>query len=267
LTYSLLELAAAFIQTGELDDALAALDQHLENDPADNRARRMRIRVLRHLGQFRRALADFDLLADQTPDDIHNHSVLLRQAGNLDGAIDSLAAACERWPENERLAERYVQLLIEDGQYEAALPVVQRQPHNWRWLGWEGDLLAQMGDDVAATARYGLALAHLGEQPDPWLAPMRARLLLARAHAYRRLELFDQAAAHYRAAEDIVPDDPLIPFLRGLVCFLQGDLQAAIALCRPVFTAANDALHQQMLDELQNDARHAGLLAAIEGGP
>ena len=265
MTYSQLELAAAFIQAGELNDALAALNQHLDNHPTDDRVRRMRIKVRHHLGHIQGALDDFAPLSDQTPDDMLTHSALLRQAEQVKSAIDLLAGAVRRWPQHERLAEGFVQLSLEAGRHEAALEIVRQQPKNWRWLGWEGDLLAAMGDDTMATARYGLALAQLGEQPDAWLGPIRARLLLARAHAYRRLEFYQQADADYQQAQSIIPNDPLIPFLRGLLCFLQDDLEAALILCRPAYAAANDAMRQQMKHELHSDKRYVDLLAAIEG--
>jgi tetratricopeptide (TPR) repeat protein len=265
LTYSPLELAAAFIQTGELDDALAALNQHLEDHPEDDRVRRWRINVLRQLDHAPSALEDFPHLSEHTPDDMLNHSVLLEQAGEVEAAIEVMTAACAHWPENERLAERSVQLLMMAGRYDTALDVVRQQPRNWRWLGWEGDLLAQMGDDMTATARYGLALAQLGEQRDSWLGPIRARLLLARAHAYRRLEFYEQADEAYLEAKVIVPDDPMIPFLRGLLRFLQDDLETALILCRPAYAAASEVLRRQMQQELRSDSRYVELLAAVEG--
>ena len=266
MTYSPLALAAAFLHTGELDDALAALDQHLEESPADDDSRRTQIKVLRHLGQAERALAAFTHLADPLPDDIIDLSVLLDETGNQPQAIAHMAEACTRWPSDERLAERYIQLLKKDGQYDVALAVVRQQPRNWRWLGWEGDLLAAAGDDLTATARYGLALAQLGDSPERWLGPVRARLLLARGHAYRRQAFYEQAEAHYREAEAMIPDDPLIPFFLGVVGYLQsGDYDTALALCQTAYTAASEALRDQMQLELGNDPRLAGLLPAITG--
>ena len=266
MTYSPLELAAAFIQTGELDEALAALDQHLDECPADDDSRRTQIKVLRHLGQTERAVDAFKLLADPAPNDIINLSTLHEETGNLAQAIAHMTEACVRWPSHERLAERYIQLLMKDGQHEVALEVVRQQPPNWRWLGWEGDLLAATGDDLTATARYGLALAQLGDSPERWLGPVRARLLLARAHAYRRQAFYEQAEAHYREAETMITDDPLIPFFLGVVCYLQaGDVDAGRALCKQAYVAASGALRDQMQLELGNDPRLAGLLPTITG--
>ena len=49
MTYTPLELVVAFIQTGELADALGAIDQHLQDQPADDRVRRWRLKILRQL--------------------------------------------------------------------------------------------------------------------------------------------------------------------------------------------------------------------------
>lgn len=269
MTYSPLELAAAFIQAGELQDARNALDQHLVQTPGDDRARRMRIRVLRHLGgeaDLRAALSDLQQLASPTADDSALHSLLLEQSGDLSGAVNVMAEAHSRWPENERLTERYIELLIATQQMQAALETARSQPRNWRWLGWEADVLAQMGDDVTATARYGLALAQLEAQfgDESYMAPIKARLLLARAHAYRRLHMFDQADQHYLQAEALIPSDPLIAFLRGLVAFDQDDLPNALLLCQRAYRAANDTLRDQMRDELKRDPRYMPLLTTLE---
>ena len=41
--YSPLQLAQAFIKTGEIEDALDALNQHLEATPSDDETRRLRV--------------------------------------------------------------------------------------------------------------------------------------------------------------------------------------------------------------------------------
>lgn len=270
MPYSPLELAAAFIQAGELTDALDALNQQLEHQPGDDAARRLRIGVLKHLGtdaQVRLALADYAQLIQPTADDAIQQSILLEHTHDAAGARDTLAQAHERWPEDERLTERYLNLLLAQGETDTALEVIRRQPRTWRWLQWEGDALAAQGDDMVATARYGLALSLLDDLISPaharYFAPIKTRLLLARAGAYRRQDLLDQAVEHYQAAGALMPADPTIPFNRGVICWLQGDETEALRLCRAALDSASESLRAHLLSELRADPRSATLAARL----
>lgn len=267
--YSPLQLADAFIQAGELADALDALDQHLSANPADDNARRLQAGVLLRLGgadNLRAALATLARISTPTARDHLHRALILEQQGEADSALAAMQAAHDSAPGDERLTEHYITLLVNHGQAQTALALVRSQPRTWRWLQWEGDLLVKLGDDHMATARYGLALAQLDEQHDPavdrYLAPVMARLLLARAHAYRRLGDFASAEAHYTSAGDFIPDDPAIPFNRGLLRAAQGDLEGAVALCRPALDAASDVVRAGLRGELA-DSRYRGLAARL----
>jgi tetratricopeptide (TPR) repeat protein len=272
MPYSLLDVAAAFLQAGELNDALDALSQHLAQQPQDDGARRMRIGVCKHLGgaHLDTALADFEHLNSPEPEDSIQQSALLEQAGRPDDAPGLLARAHIQWPEHERLTERYLHLLLAQGRAEDALAVVRGQPRVWRWLQWEGDALAALGEDTLATARYGLALAQLDDQITPdnrrYFAPIQARLLLARAGAYRRLGMFDQAEDHYAAAGRMMPDDPAIRFNQGLLAWLRGDSEQALNLCRAALDSASEGLRAHLLADLDADPGMNLLRAALSEG-
>ncbi len=82
--YSPMELAEAFIQTGELPDALDALNQQLTAYPDDETARRLRAQVLMRLPgeeHLRAALHDLDQLASPTAEDGLLRGILLEQLG------------------------------------------------------------------------------------------------------------------------------------------------------------------------------------------
>ena len=87
--------------------------------------------------------------------------MLLDNLADGDSALHLLADGHAQWPQDDHLTEVYLRLLLQHNHLDVALPVVQAQPTTWHWLEWEGDLLAQQGDDMQATARYGLALARL----------------------------------------------------------------------------------------------------------
>lgn len=250
MTYTPLQLATAFIQTGELDDALDALDAHLAENAGDDVVRRMRASVLLRLAspeQLDRALADLQQLVDATPDDLQQQSIIYEKQGDLDQAIAMMQQTVSLQPQNERYAERLLQLTIAYGDLDAALELVRQQERTWRWLQWEADILAQMGNDMLATARYGLVLAMLDDLADSdHIAAIKARVLLARAACYMRLGLTDIAREHFLAAQKIYPNDPTIDFNLGLLRYLEGETEAGIAECRAAYIGANPTVQEQM---------------------
>ena len=256
MPYSPLQLADAYIQTGELADALAALTQHLDADPGDDSARRLRIGLRLRLegDHLRAALADFDQLAAPTARDFAQRAVILERLGDLDGAAQAVEQARTLNPSDDRLTEQLLHLWRVQAKTATALDLLRSQPRTWRWLQWEGDFLVQAGDDITATARYGLALAQIDARfdvgVDKYLAPIKARILLARAHAYRRLDQIDQAENAYLEAGQLIPNDPAIPFHRGLLAYARGDLPTAIDLCRLGLTHASPTLRNELFNTL-----------------
>lgn len=265
--YNPLELAEAFIKTGELADALDTLNQYLERSPGDEAARRLRAAVTLRTGDLSLALADLDSLAAPSADDHSRRSVILERMGDLDGALGAMETACGLKPDDERLAERLLHLLLKRGQIDRARALVGGLPATWRWLQWAGDLAEQAGDPAAAAGRYSAALNQLDAQfslsANASAAAIKARLLLARADCYRQTGQIDLAEADYRAAGAIVPSDPLIPFNLGLLALERGDPETALALCREAFAAANDTLRDHMRASLQGEARYAQLSALL----
>lgn len=266
MPYSPLQLAETFIKTGELQDALAALDEHLSQQPDDPHARRLRAALLLRLGgpeRWRAALRELDQLTEATPSDYVQRSIIHQRMDDLPAAIADQQRALELAGDDERIAERLTNLLISSGQLEAALELVANQSRTWRWLQWEGDLWALMGDDAEAAARYGLALAQLSGrhllETDKTLHALRARLLLARGHALRRLGHLEEALNHYQQAQALIPDDPLIDFNIGLVRALGGQLDQAIALCQRAWAQATPALRDQMAHFLAQHPQFSAL--------
>lgn len=260
MPYSPLELAEAFIKTGELADALDALNQQLEQQPDDEETRRLRIDVQLRLdtaAHWQRALADVAALTQTTAADYQRASVLHERLSDPDSAIAAMHTARKLAPDDERLTERLLNLLMAQKQHDTALTLVHQQEKSWRWLQYEGDLLALMGDDTTATARYGLVLAQLdereGQMRADYLQAMKARVLLARAHAYRRLKQLDSAREHYLAAQELLPKDPTIAFNLGLLHALAGNIDTAAEQCHAALNNAPAALRDEMLRSIAHD--------------
>ncbi len=251
-----LELAGAFIEAGELTDALATLDNHLNAHPDDLDARRLRIDVLIRLpGRADDAFADLKALPELTDEDY------VKRVGWI-GTTDEIEAALKRG-ENLLLADLLLSRLYKTGESDRALTLLADLPKTWRLLGWSGDFYALQGEDTVASEHFCSALDQLGSVDNPLMALQRAALLLKRGAAYHRLRRYDEADADYQAAEAIIPDDPMIPFNRGLLIFEQGDLQRALPLCRNALDHASQTMRDHMRDLLLNDSRYQALAQTL----
>lgn len=272
MTYSPMELAEAYLKTGELDYALDALNEHLSVQHDDDTARRLRVQVLLRqadTSSLQTALADSAALAEKDSDDWQRLSVIYERLGQVETAIDTLRQALISAPDTERLIERLLALLLQTQAYEAALHLVREQPRTWRWLEREGDLLALMGDDMLATARYGLVLAQLEDfraqmSPAYWDA-LRARVLLARANAYQRLGHFSPARAHYQDAQNLLQDDASIAFNLSLTDYLANDNRDhALVQCRAAFERLSPMVRATIRADLNAHPRYNDFLSNFD---
>lgn len=262
-----LELAEAFLHAGELADAFTILSDHLNLNPADAAARRLRASIAARLpGHARHALDDLAALETLTAGDHLLRWRILADLGDHDAAFAALQAAHALDPDS-RTTDHLLAELLRRGDADAALALLADQPRTWAWQVWRGDFHTLKGDDGAAVDQFGAALDDLAVLGDsPLIVVQRARLLLKRADAYSRLRLFAQAEADYAAAAVLVPDDPLIPFNRGLLAFTRGDTEAALALCRPALDAAPAALREHMRAALAAPPYAALALALTTNG-
>jgi tetratricopeptide (TPR) repeat protein len=179
MPYSPLELADAFIRTGELNDALDALNAHLNAHPDDNMARRLRVSVLRRMEStehYRSALEDLDHLTNPTADDAVERSILLQSLDDWPGANQAMQRAHTLKPEDDRITERYLMTLERSGSPEKARELLQNLPKTWRWLQIAGDLAYRMKDRESAVKCYEAALVHLDAQMDTTANAIAANL-------------------------------------------------------------------------------------------
>lgn len=271
--YDPLTLAHAFIQAGELDDALDALNQHLESHPENDEARRLRVQVLMRMDgeiQWQRIMEDSLALKNPNVDDYLKMSVLSERMNDLDSALFFTDEALKLQPDDNNLIERHVHLAIESQNDPLAIDqYLEQLPPNWRWLGWRGEVALLRGDFSNAVNHYSRALEHLASAMDtlnvPFAANLKAQIVLKRAHAYQQLRSLSEADADYAAVGQIILNDPMIAFKRGLIAFLQGDLGRGIDLCHIAYTRAPDALREEMQKALAEDDRYATIAAALDG--
>ncbi len=263
MVYSPMELAQAFIKSGELPDALEALNTHLEQNPDDDEGLRLRSEVLsrfRDNVSIQKALNDLIQLHTPSFDDWVRRVALSQKLGDHRSAGYALKQALSLRPGDERLTEQQVFLMRDQGQYDDALKVIDTMPHNWRWASHAADIHLCRGSYDEAIHTYTKALKLLSDaSPDGhttdakanWAAPFEADLYLRRARAWIFLENYDKAEADYQDAAKRIPDDPMIPFKMGIIALLRGDTEQGEKLCREASMSAPVAIKALMISELQ----------------
>lgn len=271
MTYPPMQLAHAYIRTGELADALAALNDQLAQHPDDAEARRLRAAVLLRVpgsDHLAKALADLEHLPAKTAADYMQLSVLAERLGDYPRATAAMRQAVTADPQDARLLERLLGLHMQQGDWPGALAIVRAQAADWRWRQWEGDIRLRMQEFAAAAAAYEQALALLAArtpEANPLLRAMHTRMVLAQAYALRRCGQYAAAEQGYRAAQQAQPDDPTIAFNLGTLRALRGDLAGGVAACRAALAAThNPQLVFEMRQTLQTDPDLQALAALVE---
>ncbi len=249
-----LRMAEAFIQAGELDDALEALAAHLQTNADDNTALRMRAAInARRPGHEQDVLQDLALLEAPTATDHYRRSVMYERLGDFSAALaasrEAQAIATDD-RERSRAIARELDLLRKDGQLQAALDLALSKD----WVQWAADAAADLHDHATAVTYYTQALARVAQlnAEQKLIDNIRARVLLKRAGAYLRLGQLDEADADYLTAEVLLPTEETISFNRGLIAARRGQMQNALALCRHAWGRANAATRKRMAADLQD---------------
>ncbi len=241
-SYSPLQLAEAFIRTGELADALDALNPHLEANPTDEAALRLRAAVLMRLpgeDYARAALADLNQLTEPTAEDFVQRSIIW-QMGLGDWQQDVVATEQARTlaSTDERIAERLLMLYEHTGNITQARALIGEQPQNWRWLQLAGDLAQKAADYEAATTHYTQALtdldAKLSAAQNAITRNIKGMIVGSRAAAYLKLGQPENAVTDYLTAAEHLPTDLSYSLMAGVAAALGGQLEQAHNLCRSV---------------------------------
>lgn len=255
--YTPLELAEAFIKTGEIDDAREALDAHLDENPDDQDVMRMRAEVLMRFNDaqvWQLALTDFEHIHELTAPDILRYSVLLEKLAQSEQAKVVLRQGVERFPDDVRLLERYIHFLQQCGDYAEALQILAQQSPNWRWSQWQADILREQGNYAEAVSTYSETLAqleaHITGMDRHWAESLQARLLLARVHCALQLGDDKSAEADVKVVKSLVSDEPMLDFYQGLIHHKRGKHQDALMTIQNAFAQASDAIKAQMWQEL-----------------
>lgn len=240
--YSPIELAEAFIRTGELGDALDALNPYLDTYPQDATALRLRAAVLMRLpGEHHAhaALADLNQLASKTADDYVQQSVIWQMGlGDWQQAVRATEQAHQLAPEDNRITERLLMLYDHEDERDKARALLATLPDTWRWQQLAGDLAHKAQDVETAIAHYAHALELLNHLMDTTTNPIARNLMgmIASSRAAVHLEAghLDAAESDYRMTAEIFPKDLSYSLMVGVTLALQNKLDDAVDICRSI---------------------------------
>jgi len=266
MSYTPMELADVFIKTGELDDALGALNQQLEDNPNDDNARRLRASVLLRLAKsnhLQEALDDLNQLSEPVADDFVQQSIIYERMTQMSAAIEAMQSAHRLSPEGERIMERLVDLLTQEKRLNEVLDMLNRAPKTWRWLMRLADIQSQQGDYTDALSNLNLAQTHLKEVFPDLLSPVSrntmAQIHVARGQVQMRMDNLDAAETDYKDALYHIPDDATILFNLGLIYARLDKLTRAKRYCNRAFDNASPYIRQMLIDVLNNESQYEKL--------
>jgi len=240
--YTPIELAEAFIRTGELADALDALNPHLEANPDDATALRIRAAVLMRLpgeDHARAALADIDKLDTKTADDYVQQSVIWQMGlGDWSQAVSSTEQAHQLALSDDRITERLLMLYDQVGELDKARTLLGTLPQTWRWLQLAGNLAQKAQQPETAIKRYSEALELVEAKLDTDYNPIARNIMgmIVGSRAAAQLEAGHVAAAEvdYRVVAIVFPTDLSYSLMIGISLALQDKLDDAVLLCRSI---------------------------------
>jgi tetratricopeptide (TPR) repeat protein len=236
-----MNMAEAFIRFGEFDDALQVLNAHLEANPADDEARRLRAGVLMRLPLIesqQQALTDLDALVTPTADDFVQRSVIWQQQGDWPTANAAMQHAHTLQPHDERILERYLFTLENVGDDNQISTLLAQVPRTWRWLQLAGDHALRQVAYPTAIDHYTSALHDLDTRMDTQANPisraLRGTLLSKRGQAYLLHQSYTQAIADLMETAVIFPKDLSYALLHAIALTLSGNTDAGRDLAQQV---------------------------------
>jgi tetratricopeptide (TPR) repeat protein len=237
MAYSALQLANAFLQTGELADARQVLDDYLAgdvvSDPDYEMITRLWLDLLAHGDEAdqHRATSEYDRLLHFTPTDYIKRAMIHYRLGEINRARDILQMALAMYyPDDERLCESLLFIYKKMGDANAGLSLIKTLPKKWIWSRWGGDFALIARDFDLAIAYYTEAIGLLetryaitGDSPakivsSPTMSDAEgltimgvyAELLLARAEAYHEAGRMDESKGDEARVKRLIPNDPTL---------------------------------------------------------
>lgn len=254
--YSIWQLVDVFIETGELSDALALLNEHLNENPTDNKALGIRAEIHLRLGDLEPALDDFRIIQHPTTDQLILYAVTLKRLGMFGSALDVLMDGFSKQgegttPDDARLVDCFADIAIADPNPER---LQQALDHLARVEGIsaiirQGEITHLLADYHPAIGYYSEAIDRLSSRisQNPYLSPQASSLLCRRGDCYEAIGDTEFALADYTLAESLMPDDVSISMKRALLLKDDGLMRAIWQKSNPKQRAPLEAITPQYI--------------------
>jgi tetratricopeptide (TPR) repeat protein len=182
---------------GQFDRALAAFDEVIEEHPENTVAKNGRAEVLKAQGRFADALAAFDEVIEQHPDDIvakNGRAEVLKAQGRFVDALAAFDEVIEQYPENVVAKTGRAEILKAQGRFADALAAFDKviEEHPENTVAKNG-----RAEVLKAQGRFADALAAFDEvieqHPDDVVAKNgRAEVLRIQGQLQDALAAFDE---------------------------------------------------------------------------
>ncbi|HEX6143205.1 MAG TPA: tetratricopeptide repeat protein [Geminicoccaceae bacterium] len=177
-------IVRSHLAEGDVDGALAFLEQRAREDPKDFGALALMGRLLARQGRLDQARQSFEQAISRAPDRIplyESYSDVLYRSGDLPGSIEAVQAALARQPDDPNLLDRLAQMHLLRGATEAAIETYERLleagPPSDQAINNYAALIADFRPDDRQAIKRALALTeHFKSSDDPELLDTRAWL-------------------------------------------------------------------------------------------
>ncbi len=192
-------LAALHFEAGRYEDAVAAYEKLVEENPQDAAARASLAGALGALGRLDESLAQLDTAVELdplNPEAYHNRGVVHEQRGAVDVAMEQYRTALRYNPHYEPSRRALVRLTGSAGEHDPRTPAEERAIA----LAEQARAAAQRGD-------YHAAVKALDEAER--LAPRLGRVFQYRSNVAFLMNDLPAAMAALRTALEIEPDNAL----------------------------------------------------------
>lgn len=267
MPYTPMQLAEAFIQTSELKDALDALNQQLEIDPADDDARRLRIKVVMRMPDpvsLTPLLRELDKIASLTADDYVVKASIMQQLSRHKESSAAMGRAHMLKPDDLRITENLVRAFIRSEDFDSAKMVLTDLPRTWGWLRYGGEIAGKQGDYQSALKFYDEAIANLDQRDsdNPILINNKVVFRAARALCYDKLNQYDKAEAEYAEINRLEPHHLIYQLMHGLTIAKSGDTERAVPIVWDIMTQ-DENLYDYAMESMAEEAGLDSLAQAI----
>ena len=197
------QVAHAMLKNGEINAALTAYDQVIEQFPENVVAKSGRAETLRSLGKYSEALTAYDQVIEQFPENVvakNGRAETLRSLGEYSEALKAYDHVIGQFPENVVARSGRAETLRSLGEYTEALTAYDQVIKQFPW-----DVVARTGraETLRSLGEYSEALRAYDQVIEQF--PESAVAKSGRAETLRSLGKYSEALTAYEQVNEQFP--------------------------------------------------------------